>query len=1439
MASFTTSHAFIIGINDYQHLNSLKTAVNDANELANLLQESFDYQIHGPYLNIVSTEVESMFERMLKVVKKNDRVLFYFAGHGTIDGDNDSAKFHLLVKDTRRDASLSISMDQISQLVQKLECKHFLMILDCCFAGAFKWSEGNRAVVFIPKKIYKERFDQYIIDPAWQVITSAAYNEKALDVFNSRAIGNRGFIEERDKLHSPFALALFQALMGEADLFPKGEGNGIITASELFTYLRATVTESTINLGPNYGKYRQTPSFFPLKKHDKGEFIFTLKKFNYKLLPSWKEELVNPYKGLQAYNSSDSNIFYGRSAAVKYLVDKITEPTNNLLIITGVSGIGKSSLVKAGLLPELTLKGFKCREIPRIASTSIKQLTDGLLTRQQGQVDLENTILFFDQIEELITHCNNRQEREAFTKEVNNLLAQNIANFKIIFTVRADFEPQIAQWFPKRRWAEGRYVVPSFTTEELKEIIVQPASQRVLFFEPPELVQIILDEVQQQQGILPLLSFTLSELYELYIRDKANKNFRALTLENYRKLGGVIGALQKKADELYNVLNQNEQRVMRKIFLRMTSLTSLGLAKRRILVKDLTFEEESENELIKIIIDRLVNETRLVIKGIEETSNLNYIEPAHDALINGWLKIREWIEELGIEQLNYTFIIEDIAKKYKEKPTPIKDRSKEDYTIPTLLWTNDPRLDIVLGLVKNQPKWFTTNEKDFIRLSDKDRQDFIEKLKKDKETAEVNLKVTQGQLLATSNATKGMQLVYDAEAIRKNDMSDIAKNDLFYSHYFGRVIALSLPTNLRGGKYGIDNLIRLNQDTFLVVRVSEILEIDKDYRLKKKWEFAFSDERYIVSVDICENKKYLVMGRTLNGAKKSQLLVFNIESSLDKPFYKRELDGEINKISFNASGAFLLITGKLGAFVLNVEQRTIKNIKFPDSEIIKEGAKYGNYETIGIFNKSNYLPNNILLSKGGKVISYDIETEEIYVLKESGLEVSSLFYVEDIVLLSSQTGNVTVWRFKEDIIFFLKSFETNTTGNVDFITNSSRDTIAIIGGIEVLFLKDLKKDYGVNWELSPKKLNGFNAVTSTACFLSDHLFICTDTNFQDQIYECDLAIHHKYWQLPIPYALNELNCPQLSSDGIMMGNLINEDGIDDYKWLFFQDPRDGESFGGIKVPFSTECFTIHLINNEYKALIFCLDEGWKFKVIDIATNKIEQNIDLGIFGKLCSHDFSVFPSFVAFGDNYGVVKILKKQAAGTYQISEFNFDDYRIDSLKFSYDLTFLMVGAQAQLYKFDLNSEEMILLEDEKPKKSCLAINRTNGYLLTGGYIDVFAERPSFSLWNLKKQKKIRSFNINRKTGEKCGVFSMHFMRNSRVITQDWDGFKIWDINSRKQIHQIDFPRTSNKPACYCDLSKGNVLAIVEVKSQIFAYLIETPDSALGKIIDNRAKVV
>lgn len=189
------------------------------------------------------------------------------------------------------------------------------------------------------------------------------------------------------------------------------------------------------------------------------------------------------------------------------------------------------------------------------------------------------------------------------------LAAPEIAeNLRIVMTLRSDFEPQLRdlnqdkykdtnwQQVWQERWQNGRFIVTPMNREELQQIIEEPAAQRTLFFESSKLVNALIDEVIQMPGALPLLSFTLSELYLRYLKAEENKerSDRTITEADYQKIGGVTRSLTNRADNTYNKLKTEEkvdESTIRDVMLRMVAIRSGELARRRVSTSELVYPE--------------------------------------------------------------------------------------------------------------------------------------------------------------------------------------------------------------------------------------------------------------------------------------------------------------------------------------------------------------------------------------------------------------------------------------------------------------------------------------------------------------------------------------------------------------------------------------------------------------------------------------------------------------------------------------------------------------------------------------------------------------------------------------------------------------------------------------------------------------------------------
>ncbi|NEP84642.1 MAG: caspase family protein, partial [Okeania sp. SIO3B3] len=180
---FNQSHAFLIGINSYKDLPPLKTAVNDVEKLAEVLEKKQSFTVFPPLYDATKEDIEKLLNETLPqtIKSKKDRVVFYFAGHGVAADSDEKPEGFIIPADARPfDDSSFIPMQTLHAAIKKLPCKHLLVVLDCCFSGAFSWSSRYRDITTrLPKRIFKERFDRFVKDNAWQVITSSAYDQRA------------------------------------------------------------------------------------------------------------------------------------------------------------------------------------------------------------------------------------------------------------------------------------------------------------------------------------------------------------------------------------------------------------------------------------------------------------------------------------------------------------------------------------------------------------------------------------------------------------------------------------------------------------------------------------------------------------------------------------------------------------------------------------------------------------------------------------------------------------------------------------------------------------------------------------------------------------------------------------------------------------------------------------------------------------------------------------------------------------------------------------------------------------------------------------------------------------------------------------------------------------------------------------------------------------
>ncbi|MFD6193330.1 WD40 repeat domain-containing protein [Streptomyces sp. NPDC060275] len=342
------------------------------------------------------------------------------------------------------------------------------------------------------------------------------------------------------------------------------------------------------------------------------------------------DETRPPYRGLTRYEPDDAALFFGRDRLVDRLAGLTRE--HRFTAVFGPSGSGKSSLLRAGLIPRLRTPGTGADALA--APAAVRILTPGATpvtthADRLGPVpDTDaDTWLIVDQFEELYTLCADPAERNAFVDRLLTATGPG-SRLRVVVAVRADFLGRCAE-HPGLTVAlqDATLLVGPMSREELREAVVRPAAAASLVVERA-LTTRLLDEVEDAPGGLPLMSHALLETWR-------HRTGRTLTVSGYEAAGGLRGAVVRTAEELYGELTAPQADLARRILLRLVAPGDGTPDTRRP-------AEHAELDLgdpdgTRTVLDRLVA-ARLL------TFDDGTVELAHEALITAWPRLRGWID---------------------------------------------------------------------------------------------------------------------------------------------------------------------------------------------------------------------------------------------------------------------------------------------------------------------------------------------------------------------------------------------------------------------------------------------------------------------------------------------------------------------------------------------------------------------------------------------------------------------------------------------------------------------------------------------------------------------------------------------------------------------------------------------------------------------------
>jgi WD40 repeat protein/energy-coupling factor transporter ATP-binding protein EcfA2 len=1458
-SEFKLNLAVVIGINDYQNgISTLGTARQDAEAIAKILETDYNYQVHlitdKTDIQATSKNLKDWLEKDLpeaiKVVNPS-RLIFYFAGHGIALNGDDGPQGYLIPQDAKLgDVSTYLPMQQVEEALTKLSCRHCLVILDCCFAGAFRWS-STRKLVPITETIHKERYDRFIQDPAWQVITSAASDQYALDMDLK---GDRG-IAKNNTNHSPFAAALMSALSGSADAYPpasngKPAGDGVITATELYLYLR-----DSVEIPADANNQRQTPQIWCLKKHDKGEFIFLPPghELNLPSAPSLNElEDNNPYRGLKSYETKDSALFFGRTA----LIDKLCNAVGDrpFTVVLGASGSGKSSLVKAGLIAHLDgsvktqqaqNKRLKPQEYPHQCKyqgwkilapirpgksplKSLKSVLKELGIAKNSQIDPQifieaiavwsqthpetKLLLVIDQFEELITFCRSDQKRQEFLVLLADLLKAHSNVLRLVVTLRSDFEPQLRSTPLEPLWQDARFMVPAMSREELRIVIEEPASAKVVYFESLDnrgyLVDQLIDEVAGMPGALPLLSFALSELYFKLVRhyleaqNTSDTVERAITWDDYDAIGGVTKSLTRRADEEYNNLVKADpayEKTIRHVMLRMVTVGG-ELARRQVPESELEYPGE-ENERVQKVRKKFVS-ARLLVSGTDVDNN-PYLEPAHDSLVKGWERLLTWKkkeEENLILQRRLTPAAtewDSLKKKEKNQPKGSLDKAfsivdwldRRLFTIENLpnkiptqfskilrpswnqqsqpreesrqfLWNANPYLG-VLGELDSKDNWLNQVEAEFVQ------QSILQKRRNSSWWWRIALLI----ILILSGLT--VVSLYQWRSSELNRANSLGRYSL----------------SLLAGEKGLDVWLEAIKAGKILQKQNATDSVVTEALLRAISGVSERDrlEGHDGSVD---SVSFSPDGKTLaTGSADKTIKLWNLGT--DKEI--RTLQGHddsVDSVSFSPDGKTLATgsadkTIKLWNLETGKEIRTLKghnatvwSVSFsPDGKTLATGSvdktiKLWNLETGKVHTLKKGHNDQVLsvsFSPDGKTLAtgsadktiklWNLETgEEILTLKGHNDWVMCLSFSRDGKTLATGSDDKTIKLWNLEIGKEIHTFKGHD-GSVDSVSFSpDGKTLATGSNDETVKLWNPETGKEI------RTLKGHNGWVKSVSFSRDGKTLATGSN--------DKTI--KLWNLEADKEIHTLKghneqvkSVSFSRDGKTLATGSNDKMIKLWNLETDKEIRTLKGHDDLvdSVSFSHDGKTLATGSDDTTIKLWNLETG---KEIDTLK---------GHHNTVWSVSFSPDGKTLATGSADKTIKLWNLET--DKEIRTLKGHDDSVDSIQFSRDGKTLATGSDDKTIKLwnPETGKEIRTLKGHKGWVICLSFSPDGKTLATG------SADKTVKLWNPETGKEIRTLN-----GHNDWVMSVSFSIDGKILaTGSADNtVKLWNVKTGKEIYTL-----------------------------------------------------
>ncbi|GAB4377930.1 MAG: hypothetical protein Kow00121_28710 [Elainellaceae cyanobacterium] len=702
--------ALVVGINTYQALPSLKAPATDAEAIANRLQTDGEFRVHrlpevvqsgkptiGQKTQVSLRELETALINLFKPKGSNvpHTALFYFSGHG-IQREAGIREGYLALSDSQPEKGFyGLSLFWLRRLLQESPVRQRIVILDCCHSG--------------------ELLNFLEADPGAHAGTDRLF-----------MAASREYETAFESLDGPYSV-FTQAILEGLD--PNRVEARTITNHSLTDYVNHALK----------GEIQQ-----PLFESSGSEIILTRQSGVTCPAPLLRATDICPYRGLECFDETNAEYFFGRENLTAKLVNQLKN--EHIVAVIGASGIGKSSLVRAGLISqlrkELTSEGDRRWRIKLLtpAENPLKSLaaafidTDsteleraeqlrraenflqdgskglaqlvraslavGSSTSKLPEQERPRLLLVIDQFEEafsLAQGSQSEQERKQFFDCLLEAMEMLPDCLSVVVVLRTDFLTKCSLYEGLvQKIEQHQFVVPPLKYEQIKATIIRPAQKVGLVCEP-SLIYTMLFDVSGAPGELPLLQYTLLELWQRR-RIGTSGAVARLTLDAYQELGGIRGTLQKRATEVFFSLTEREQTVAKRVFLSLTQLGEGTEDTRRRVARSELVSAAYPIELVEQVLEKLVA-AKLIIMNPE-------VDVIHEALIRNWPLLRTWLGE-NREMLRRLRRVEQLAQEWNSLGQP----SVGEYLLSGL------RLRDAEDFLKSYPQELSTLAQQFIAAS--------------------------------------------------------------------------------------------------------------------------------------------------------------------------------------------------------------------------------------------------------------------------------------------------------------------------------------------------------------------------------------------------------------------------------------------------------------------------------------------------------------------------------------------------------------------------------------------------------------------------------------------------------------------------------------------------------------------------------------------------